>query len=290
MKKSLLSLAAFFVMAASLTAQNFVSTDNQWNVLLTALGMGGITTTTEIYFLEGDSVHIAKNYKVMWVSYDSLVSGNYAGLVREAGDRVYYVPPNSNSEGLLYDFALEAGESTWIRNIFSFDDSVQVTILEVDTVEYMGVERRRLAIEGINYDFWIKGIGSTMGPVHSQYEYFVVCPSWELLCFHHQNELLYIMPNMDECWLNTVGIDELSEQEIVLSPNPVLSGQAIRIQSPVKFVSIKIINNTGAVVYEHHNQASYEMNLATGSLNPGIYLLEIQTAKGRKLIRKILVR
>ena len=226
----------------------------------------------------------------MWVSYDSLVSGNYAGLVREAGDRVYYVPPNSNSEGLLYDFALEAGESTWIRNIFSFDDSVQVTILEVDTVEYMGVERRRLAIEGINYDFWIKGIGSTMGPVHSQYEYFVVCPSWELLCFHHQNELLYIMPNMDECWLNTVGIDELSEQEIVLSPNPVLSGQAIRIQSPVKFVSIQIINNTGAVVYEHHNQASYEMNLATGSLNPGIYLLEIQTAKGRKLIRKILVR
>jgi len=290
MKKRLLSFTAAFCMAASLFAQDFVSADNQWHVTLTALGMGGVNVTTEIYFLEGDSVYNAKNYTIMWVSYDSLVSRSYAGLVRENGDRVYYVPPNSNSEGLLYDFALEAGATAWIRNFFGFNDSVQVTIIEVDTVEYMGVERRRLAIEGFDYDYWIEGIGSIMGPVHSQFEYFIVCPVWELLCFHHQNELLYIMPNMEVCWQTTVGIDELSEPEIVLSPNPVLGGQDIHIESPVKFVSVKIINNTGAVVFERHNQPLNEWSIGTGILNPGIYLLEIRTEEGKKLIRKLLVR
>lgn len=166
MKKHLLLFAMGLLMSASVVAQGFVSTDKQWNVLLTAFPN---YVSTEIFKIQGDSVVDGTTYSKIWVSMDSLVSWQFMGLLREADNIVYYMQPNF-TEGVLYNFKLQVGETAMVRNFFCYEYDIPVTVIALDTVEYFGVERRQWLLQSEEfYDTWVEGIGSLSGPLYTMY-------------------------------------------------------------------------------------------------------------------------
>ncbi len=238
MKKKLTISGLFLLMSFMGFNQCFLSNEKQWNVRLQSFG-----TYTEVFKIEGDTIINSVPYQKMWVSYDSLMSWIFMGSLREEENIVYYLHPEY-SEGVLYDFALEAGDTAYVRNYFCEED-VPVYVIDVDTVEYFGVSRKRwhLGENGYTGEYWVEGIGSLWGPLYTQYYYCIICPVWELLCYHESDTLLYILPGENECYQQTVGIDENPVQnEIALSPNPVLTG------NPVRISRIPITNDAPATI------------------------------------------
>jgi len=199
MRKLLLIL---IILPTFLLSQNFISPSKQWNVL----SGGGISESTEIYKIEGDTLVDSILYYKLWISHDSLETLSNLGLLREESDIVYFMPSNS-TEGVLYDFSLEVGDSTMVRNVFC--EEIPITVVNIDTVEYSGILRKRWHLNSdFGEEIWIEGIGSVSGLVYTYYWHCIICPYWYLLCFHDNDVLEYIMPGGSYCYINTVGIDE----------------------------------------------------------------------------------
>jgi len=176
MKKKLITISLIIFVSLQVHSQNFISTEKEWNVRLT--GWAG-KFSTEIFQIYGDSIIDTVHYKKIWASFDSLTSWDFQGLLREDSNIVYYIPPNS-SEGILYNFNLEIGETIFVKNIFYDDMEVPVTVIDIDTIEYFGIHRKRwhLGEDGYISEYWVEGIGSLNGPLHTNYDYYIVCPVW----------------------------------------------------------------------------------------------------------------
>lgn len=285
MKIKILVIPFLMLLSISLSAQDFVSENKQWNVLLEGFGF-----TTEIFWIEGDSMVNSTSYKQIWVSYDSLSTSLFQGLVREADNKVYYVPPNMN-EGVLYDFNLEIGDTTSVNNIFCGNQGVPITVIDIDFVEHFGITRKRWHIgdEGYVQEYWLEGIGSLNGPLYTKYWYCIVCPIWELLCFHSNDTLEYIMPGSMSCYYNPVGVNEgIEEVDIFIRPNPVKKGNPIIIETTSFPNSISIYNITGAIVKSiiPNNETSH--TIETNNLKSGVYFLSVDL-NGQTKTHKILV-
>ena len=286
MKRILLITITAIAFQLALTAQNFVSPDKQWSVLA-----GGMpqSYSTEIFWIEGDSVVDDMAYQKIWISMDSLQTQYYRGLLREESNVVYYIQPG-NSEGILYDFNLEIGDTISIVNSFCWD-AFPLTVYDIDTVEYFGMMRKRwhLGVEGEPSEIWIEGIGSHSGPLYSGYEFCIVCPFWELLCFHNQGELQYISPYETDCYKTSVGQNENFEVSVLLiKPNPVKSGSKLFVDSPFKIEEISLFNTSGQLLQKIHPTKNGLNAFDTRHLKPGIYFVSA-IASGKLITQKIVV-
>jgi hypothetical protein len=271
------------LMSASVMAQGFISQDKQWNVLLTAYPS---YVSTEIFKIQGDSIVDGTTYSKIWVSVDSLVSLQFMGLLRESDNIVYYMQPNL-TEGVLYNFNLQVGETAMVRNFFCYEYDIPVTVVSIDTVEYFGVERRQWLLQNEEfYDTWVEGIGSLSGPLYSMFSMCVVCPMWELLCYHENDILQYRMPNATTCYATSVGIDEPSPgTNISVSPNPVKRGENITIQAPGVSGAISIYDASGTLV-----RSFLETDApSTYDLAPGLYFVTIITFDNKRISIKLVV-
>lgn len=276
---------SFLIMLFSIGAftQGIVSEENTWHVRLFSFG-----TITEYYKIEGDTLINGENYKTIWMTTDpELSSFGLMGMLREDSNRVLFISPGFESEQLLYDFNLEIGDTAYITNIFCGWNQVEVEIvvLNIDTVEYEGIPRKRWFINQDYEDYWIEGIGSTMGPLHSMYWECIICPSWNLTCFHKNDTLYYGGGN---CWLG-VGINESEAySSIKIYPNPA-SGK-IQISSKEKMIrQIEIFDVYGRklidkIIIPYNNEI--ELNLK--DLDAGGYYCRIST-ENKAVTSKIIV-
>ena len=286
MKQKLLTIGLLALFGLSLNGQNFVSPNNKWNVRLSSF----MSFSTEIYVIQGDSNINTLNYKKIWMTYDSTLLGlMYQGLVREENNVVYYVPPNY-TEGILYDFNLEVGDTAYVKNMFCGDVELEVVVTAIDTVEYFGVERKRWLIDDQWSEYWVEGIGSLNGPLHTMYYYWIVCPVWELLCYHENDTLLYILPGEDDCFQTTVGIESMIFQEdFKVMPNPVSQGQPFEIQTSHDIKSASIFNASGVLVKHVFPVSIQRITVETTQMKPGLYLIKIETRSGKMKTAKLLV-
>ena len=286
MKKNFLIVGLTVLISLSAFGQNFISPDKRWNVLLT-----GFPTafSTEIYVINGDSVVDLTVYNKIWASSDSLTTWQYKGLLREDSNIVYYTPPGE-SEGVLYNFNLNIGDTAYVINVFC--SNIPIYIIDIDTVEYLGISRKRwhLGENGNVEEFWVEGIGSLYGPLFTKYAYCIICPGWELLCFHEDDTLRYMMPYTDDCYLNTVGISENSgENDFLISPNPVKKGNDIFLETTSKVSSINIFNPAGILIKTINPVVDNINRIETHNFEPGLYLIAIKTRGNKMITRKILI-
>ena len=275
MKSKLLLSTVLLLWGVSLLAQQFISEQNQWNVLSTFYPGG---KSTEIYKIEGDSVFKSNSYKMIWVTFDSLSTWQFRGLLRQESKIVWYVHPNDSTEKILYNFNLNAGDSeTIVNGLCSPGDSISVSVDEVDTVEYFGIQHKRwhLTSDFVLEDYWVEGIGSLSGPLYSMYGSVIVCPSWDLLCFHSSDTLYY--QNENSCWI--VGIDENAKVNARLKPNPVTKGRPFVIEANREITDIFLYNSTGCLVKFVKGFKQHSVTVETADLNKGLYLIAIK-AKG----------
>jgi len=248
----------------------------------------GSLPSTEIFMIEGDSVHNMIEYKKVWVSFDSTNSWVYQGLVREESNIVYFVPPNFD-EGVLYDFNLEIGDTTYVKNIFCVDTEVEVIIRDIDTVDYFGVKRKRWLVDDIMQEYWIEGIGSNFGPLYSLYYKCIICPQWDLLCYYSNDLLSYIMPGQSQCFVTSVGVaEENSFEDIILTPNPVTKGESITIQASEMIKGLRIFNSSGQIT-STISDINRNTIIRTDHLISGVYILRFETSDKRRVTKKIIV-
>ena len=121
--------------------------------------------------------------------------------------------PNGLTSKEAYDLLVESGR---LKMAVGYDrDFVDADIMYeghavVEAVDYFGISRKRwlLGEDGYVQESWVEGIGSLYGPLYTKFEYCIVCPFWELLCYHYNDTLNYIMNGQTDCYQNTVGIDE----------------------------------------------------------------------------------
>lgn len=290
MKRNILIIGLTFLIKLSIIGQNFISADKQWNVILN----GGYGLTTEIFQIEGDSIVDSISYSKIWVSYDSLATRTFQGLLREESNIVYFIPPDMN-EGILYDFNLEIGDTTSVKNIFCGNQLIPITIINIDTVEYFGISHKRWFIgeEGNVEEIWIEGIGSLNGPLYTKYWYCIVCPVWELLCYHNNNTLEYIMTGETECFQNTVGIDDNLENDkidFLIKPNPANKGTDIYLETNSEPTRLSIFSSTGNLVKTINPESSKNIKIETNNFESGLYFITIMTKDNRMKTKKILIK
>lgn len=287
MKKRLLTITVLALTTISVFSQNFISTDKQWNVRLT--GWAG-AFSTEIDFIDGDSVVNSLIYNKIWSSFDSLSTWQYQGLLREDSNIVYYIPPNGN-EGILYDFNLEVGDTAYLNNILCSDITVFVT--DIDTIEYFGEQRKRWYISDVTdytEEYWIEGIGSIHGPLYSSFWQCLVCPASDLLCYHESDTLKYIIHNDAECYVNTVGInEEYGEIEFTIKPNPVRKGNTIFIETNLTPNNIRVFNSVGRLIKNINLISDNKVIIETNDFEPGLYFITFNTGENKMITQKIMI-
>jgi hypothetical protein len=283
MKKIVLFTALLFSQLAF--SQNFISENKLWHVRNEFWG----DIFTWIYKIEGETVISSVTYKNLWATFDTNFNNVWIeGYIREESNVVYYRSIYNVEEGILYDFNLEAGDTSYITN--EYCDLTQVIIEDIDTVEYFGVPRKRWIIEGWEEECWIEGIGSLWGPVHTKFPECIFDVWFELICFHENDTLFYLKPYEDECFQSNVGINEgNNNNHIQIRPNPVTRGQSLVVQSDRGIEECGVYHPAGLLINQLKAYNQRSVAISTTELSPGFYFIRIKTGDNRLISRKIVV-
>jgi hypothetical protein len=277
-----------FVVLMSFTAfgQQFISENKQWNVK--ASGMP-LSINTEIYKFRGDTLVDGLVYNLLYYSGDSTSTWHYQGMLREDQNKVYFIRPNS-PERLLYDFNLEIGDNSFTTNFIC--EEIPITVTGIDTIHINGQDRKRwhISVGSSSLDFWIEGIGSLSGPIHSHYEYCIVCPVWELLCYYENESPVYIMPYQTTCFIRSVGLNEHTGKSVlVIKPNPVKQGSSFTVETTSTPMKISVYNSVGILVENIEPGKDNRIQLSTDHLKPGFYFITIVDEANQKTTQKLLI-
>lgn len=279
----------FLISTIMASSQNFVDTVNTWNVKEGYYS----GAATFLYHYDSDSLFNDLQYKKMYYWFDSTYTEKYfAGLLREEGSKVWYVPPYVDEEGLLYDFDLNAGDTIDVISMFCWTyPEFGLVCHSVDSIQLeTGEYRKRWIFEGWSGETWVEGLGSMFGPVHSRVYDCVADYYVELLCLYHDDILLYSNPWFDFCYINTLSIHEVvSGFPVQIFPNPVRSGNSVKITTAFEINKLEIYTNHGIRI-KHY--ARYELSdslLETTMLTPGLYIIKITGKNGEVAVKKLLI-
>jgi hypothetical protein len=269
--------------------QNFILENKSWHVRNEFWG----DIFTWIYKIEGETVINSITYKNLWATFDTNFSNVWIeGYIREESDVVYYRSIYNVEEGILYDFNLEAGDTTYITN--EYCEGQMVVITDVDTIEFYGIERKRWTLSswwGGGEDYWLEGIGSTCGPVHSLFSECIFDVWFDLLCFHENDTLFYILPGEDECFQTNVGLSEAVDVgHVLIKPNPVIKGQSFVLQCDKSIEEVEIYNSAGVMVKHFPVEHQQSLLISSIQLSGGLYLMRIKTTENQVLSGKIIIR
>jgi hypothetical protein len=189
-----------------------------WSVLRCLYGIGTYCLTETCTYADQDTL-CGRTWSVFtWPTF----GGPGIAYLRNEGQRTLmrYGQDCLDKEYVLYDFSMDVGDSVYVPlNMDLIDPDTTLFVLQaIDTVEILGVERRRFSLlfnlcnEGPpNVPMqWIEGIGST---VHPFYPVDCLCDFCEqgltTLCYDSAGVQLYMDPFFDTCDTLITSVDEL---------------------------------------------------------------------------------
>lgn len=248
------------------------------------------------YFIKGDSIVNTIKYQKYFVSSDSIYdinSGTFFALLREDTTRkTYYIPKDSISEFLLYDFSLNTGDETTVYPSFElFSGAINVKATQVDSILLGTAYRKRIKIIGVdqntNYDeYWIEGIGSTMGLFNSGLTGFVIFdityPS--LLCFENNGASVYDNPDFNSCYeIGGTSINDIQDEiQLSIYPNPF--NHSIKLEGKGRY-SFYVSDISGKALSTGNFVTTTTIDFY--SYTKGVYLINITSESGHRSVRKI---
>ena len=160
--------------------------------------------TTFFHRFEGDTLIEGKTYKKVWIAEDEHHQNwfFYGAFVREENNRVYY-REFFGEEGLIYDFNITLGDTVTVTNPLA-PDGILLTLTGIDSIQTEQGYRKRWKLvkdEFSTDEYWIEGIGSESGVLNSGTGVFGgLCGSYTLLCFHEENNPVYLNPEYETCY------------------------------------------------------------------------------------------
>jgi hypothetical protein len=199
-------------------------------------------------------------------------------------------------EGLLYDFNLNEGDSTYIVTDFTYGEQELLVIVDsVDFVEINGEQKKRMFIveedwEPVNEEYWIEDIGSNCGPLYTFIHNHIICPLWQLSCCYENGEQIYQHENL-ECYANNVGIEEIEKSQVIISPNPIKQGGglSVKLADNSQITRIEFIDLTGKVILKKAVNLGQEQSIQLNELQKGNYLLKVYSSNKQEYITKLMI-
>ena len=246
-----------------------------------------------------DTLVNSKTYHTIFYSlidssfYSTDTSLKYAGGIRESNKILYYLPKDSTTEYILYDFSKHKGDTI----VYKYSVFAQyygewpvdtLIITNTDSIQLLdGTYRMRDSLEFLNngytspcFDFlWIEGIGSTWGlltPVGD-------IPTKDLdgrhslLCFKKDTDIIYHVGNNNDCYPITNSINEVAENNLKCSvyPNPFSTETTLEIDKTFKDAILTVYNSFGQNVKLIKNISGQTMTLHRDNLPGGLYFIQL---------------
>ncbi|MFZ4457088.1 MAG: T9SS type A sorting domain-containing protein [Bacteroidales bacterium] len=207
MKTRLLILSVFGLLVISsfgALPKTYLGETDSW--LISSFSAWGGKFKELNYVLKADSVISLKRYKKIY-AVDS-PSANYLGGLREENRKWFFLPVGKTKESLLYDFSLNVGDTISVNLDHPFDAGrVTFQVVKVDSVYLNGMFRKRIAVGEYNQfslpyvsNSWIEGVGSEQGLFYNP-PGIIDLDDYELICYHHNNDLVYLNPKYNSCSL-----------------------------------------------------------------------------------------
>jgi hypothetical protein len=244
-------------------------------------GFGGSGTTS--YHTTGDTI-------IAGQLYHKIGTGITAQFVREdtSNQRVYQRRA-SGVDSILYDFSLNPGDQFylwWPGLVFSGIVAVDYYsgTYNVDSIEIINTlagPRKRLWLTrstGGAYLNWLEGVGSmdqlfyyanlSYGAFDNTY-YQTICQ------FKGGVQTFHLSPDYD-CELGLVGIEQFTQTEFSLSPNPF--SDFIRVEIHTRNSVIRICNSIGQTILQRELTSTETLDVS--KLAAGLYYVTVKNGNG----------
>ena len=238
---------------------------------------------------EEDIIIDGKSYKKLYSfterEFDIETATFVCGIRENENKQVFVASYHNQQEFLLYDFSLTEGDSILAESNGEYDLYFNVT--DIDTIDYNGVERRKITLQFYNYAWvtWIEGIGNTEGLLMDWRSYTMAMdpmPNVRLRCYEYNEECLYSDFSFNEsiydCYTPLyTGLEENETQNnILLYPNPAKERLYINTSIPIK--QMTICNLLGQEIQKNNNLETTS-SIDISGLKEGVYFVKIYTEK-----------
>jgi hypothetical protein len=239
---------------------------------------------------EEDTIIDGKSYKKLYSfterEFDIETATFVCGIRENENKQVFVASYHNQQEFLLYDFSLTEGDSILAESNGEYDLYFNVT--DVDTIDYNGVERRKITLQFYNYAWvtWIEGIGNIEGLLMDWRSYIMAMdpmPNVRLRCYEYNEECLYSDFSFNEsiydCYTPLyTGLEENETQNnILLYPNPAKERLYINTSLPIK--ELTICNLLGQEI-QKYNMTEKTSSIDIRGLKEGVYFVKLSTEKG----------
>jgi len=277
-------------------SNTIVNDGSSWATLSYGLASWGVPCYifTQYVYLAGDSTITSVSYKKVFSCNDRLHKNiKYEGLIREQEQKTYFIPANSDTEYLLYDFSLEEGMSFNYKFwMFGSSESETFYVSSVDSVMVNGLAKKRIQIKTVSYadwtlDTWIEEIGSLSGILNPCYRNFLDGAVKNLLCYYQNNQLAYKNSTYPECYYDKPEeiMPFIPQPNIGVSvyPNPIHTDAQLTVSSPNEIISsVKLVDiSADEIIYNNENINSNSFSVDVSALLNGFYGLSVWLKNGQ---------
>lgn len=218
------------------------------------------------------------------------------GYIREENKKVYFkykrdVHDPGYDNHILYDFTKNIGDTV----VVDFDIRTELIITQIDTVVIGNKKRKQFKFnisEDLDNLYWIEGIGSTNGLLHSGD--FVVGTHNFLLCFKKSGETFYYNNMFKTCYPDYPKIyysikDNKNNKALKVIPNPASKDCSIYLPEPITG-KLTIYSLTGKIVLTKQINRIKTINISVKNIKQGMYILKIINTKNNKIYSSKIIK
>ena len=256
-----------------------------------------IPTAEYQYSFSGDTFFNSVSYKKLnrsGVTECFPTDWGYVGALRDDTlmHVVYFIPKDSLSEQVLYDFNLNFGDTVHGY----FDCGNNITVTQIDSIVLGGILRKRISIGSIFSScyytgawaqinsFYIEGIGSRKGLIDPLELNGIF--SFVLNCFSDSTGSIFPNTSTSCILLNTGNSIENISESIEINPNPINQNSILRSNKYV-ISKISIYNLLDQKIIEKDiNALSFPLGKLINS--SGIFICNIKLINGSTITKKII--
>ncbi|MCR4800292.1 MAG: T9SS type A sorting domain-containing protein [Bacteroidales bacterium] len=263
---------------------SFVDDDMLWSYITSENTDRGSMIVTTTYKYNGDTIIKDVSYKKMYKSVDNGTNWHELGYFRQEDNNVYYIPRTETKEILVYNFSKDMEyriQSNYYDIGLASDSIIVDNVKKARWGVYHKVPNSTYQQELSDniYDFddvIIEDIGSVYSPTFDTLPYTpggVTGARYYtfLLCVLRGNNVIWHNSQYEDCYYEQTAIDNIADQQIALSPNPVKD--KLTLSLPNTENEIKIFDLQGKLLLQQN--VGFSAEIIVSMLPMGTYVLVV---------------
>lgn len=273
----LLLMASLQVYAQS----DFIREDKLWSQVTSPSNPQYPSTSTFIRMAGDTMINQIEYIKVFESEEAEMDHWNMIGYIREMDSgEVLYWDKRFESESLLYNFALQEGDSIqYLEDIYFFLDSIRTLPFGI----YNEPQKHYFFSLGGHHleETWIEGIGSLRGILCDLPSTQLVGEYTELLCFTEHDSMKYINERFNTCYFDNTGLERNLNKDISVYSH----GHTIFInlmENQVEEYQIRILDPAGRIMLSSSFTGPGSQSYDVSELSKGVYIYHITFREGHK--------